>query len=56
MGRQTRPVEAYPAARMDKYENPYRDAPECVPLSRLGRVTECALGVLLALLAVYLSR
>jgi hypothetical protein len=41
---------------MDKYENPYRDAPDCVPLTRAGRLVECALGVLLALLAVYLSR
>jgi hypothetical protein len=41
---------------MDKYENPYRDAPETVPLTRFGRLAECALGILLAFLAVYLSR
>lgn len=45
-----------PPLRMDKYHNPYRDDPESVPLTRVGRLTECALAVLLAVLAVYLSR
>src|SRR5687768_1199826 len=44
------------AASMQKYENPYRDDPELVPLTRAGRLAECALAVLLALLAIYLSR
>lgn len=41
---------------MDKYDNPYRDDPESVPTSRAGRFAECALALLLAVLAVYLSR
>jgi hypothetical protein len=43
------------AACMEKYENPYRDDPELAPLTRTGRLAECALAVLLALLAVYLA-
>jgi hypothetical protein len=42
--------------RMESYKNPYRDDPESVPLTRTGRLTECALAVLLAVLAIYLSR
>jgi hypothetical protein len=45
-----------PLLSMDKYDNPYRDDPESVPLTRVGRLAECALALLLALLAVYLSR
>jgi hypothetical protein len=41
---------------MDKYDNPYRDDPESAPLTRVGRLAECGLALLLALLAVYLSR
>ena len=41
---------------MDNYENPYRHDPESVPLTRAGRFAECALAVLFAFLAVYLSR
>lgn len=41
---------------MDPYKNPYRDDPESVPLTRAGRLTECLLAVLLALLAIYLSK
>jgi hypothetical protein len=41
---------------MDKYDNPYRDDPELTPLTRAGRLAECAFALLLALLAVYLSR
>ena len=41
---------------MQKYDNPYRDDPESAPLTRIGRLTECALSLLLALLAFYLSR
>jgi hypothetical protein len=50
------PPAAYAAGAMDKYENPYREVSECAPLTRVGRLAECVLGVLLALLAVYLSR
>jgi hypothetical protein len=46
----------YPAARMNEYANPYQDDPEAAPLTRTGRLTECALVVLLTFLAVYLSR
>ena len=41
---------------MDNYHNPYRDDPECAPLTRVGRVVECGLALLMAVLAVYLSR
>ena len=41
---------------MHKYDNPYRDDPESAPLTRTGRLTECAVSVVLALLAFYLSR
>jgi hypothetical protein len=41
---------------MDQYKNPYHDDPELAPLTRVGRVMECALAVLLALLAIYVSR
>ena len=42
--------------RMDNYDNPYRDDPESAPLTRVGRVIECGLALLMAVLAVYLSR
>lgn len=41
---------------MDKNENPYREDPELAPHTRAGRLAECALALLLAVLAVYLSR
>ena len=41
---------------MEKYGNPYRDDPESMPLTRVGRLVECSLALLLAVLAVYLSR
>jgi hypothetical protein len=41
---------------MDEYKNPYHDDPELTPLTRVGRVMECAVAVLLALLAIYVSR
>jgi hypothetical protein len=41
---------------MDEYKNPYHDDPELAPLTRVGRVMECAVAVLLALLAIYVSR
>jgi hypothetical protein len=41
--------------RMDNYHYPYSDDPESAPLTRVGRLTECALVLLLAVLAVYLS-
>jgi hypothetical protein len=48
---------AYPAARrMDYYDNPYSDDPESFPVTRVGRLIECGLALLLAVLAVYLSR
>jgi hypothetical protein len=40
---------------MDNYRYPYSDDPESAPLTRVGRLTECALVLLLAVLAVYLS-
>ena len=46
----------YPAARMNEYDNPYREDPAAAPLTRTGRLTECVLVVLLTFLAVYLSR
>jgi hypothetical protein len=46
---------AYSARRMDNYHYPYSDDPESAPLTRVGRLTECALVLLLAVLAVYLS-
>lgn len=45
-----------PCAAMNTYENPYREDPELAPLSRTGRFIECAFAVVLAFLAVYLSR
>ena len=39
-----------------EYRNPYRDDPELAPLTRGGRFMERALAVMLALLAIYLSR
>jgi hypothetical protein len=41
---------------MDNYDNPYRNDPESSPLTRVGRFIECGLALLLAVLAVYLSR
>jgi hypothetical protein len=41
---------------MDNYDNPYRDDPESAPLTRAGRLAECAGAAILALLAFYLSR
>jgi hypothetical protein len=41
---------------METYANPYREDPQPVPLTRAARLTECALALLLTLLAVYLSR
>jgi hypothetical protein len=41
---------------MDNYDNPYRDDPESVPQTRAGRLVECGIALLLAVLAVYLSR
>lgn len=41
---------------MEMYRNPYRDDPELAPLTRSGRVIECLLTVLLAVLAILLSR
>jgi hypothetical protein len=45
-----------PLRRMDNYDNPYRNDPESSPLTRVGRFIECGLALLLAVLAVYLSR
>jgi hypothetical protein len=41
---------------MKSYDNPYREDPELAPLKRAGRWIECAFAVVLAFLAVYLSR
>lgn len=41
---------------MESYANPYREEPPPLPLTRAGRLTECALALILTLLAVYLSR
>jgi len=41
---------------METYDNPYREEPQHAPPTRAGRLTECALALLLTLLAVYLSR
>ena len=41
---------------MNNYDNPYRDDPELTPLTRAGRFIECTFAVVLAILAVYLSR
>ena len=41
---------------MHDYENPYGSDPQFAPLSRAGRLAECAASVVLALLAFYLSR
>jgi hypothetical protein len=41
---------------MQEYRNPYRDDPELAPLTRSGRFMERAVAVMLALLAIYLSR
>jgi hypothetical protein len=46
----------YARARMNEYDNPYRDDPEAAPLTRIGRLAECSLVLLLTFLAVYLSR
>jgi hypothetical protein len=43
-------------APMDNYANPYRDDPESLPQTRAGRLIECGVALLLAVLAVYLSR
>ena len=43
-------------AAMNNYDNPYRDDPELAPLTRAGRLMECAFAVVLAFLAVYLSK
>jgi len=40
---------------MDNYDNPYHEDPEPVPLTRAGRLIECGLALVLAVLAVYLS-
>jgi hypothetical protein len=44
------------ALAMHGYNNPYREDPELAPLTRAGRVLECAVAMMLALLAIYLSR
>jgi hypothetical protein len=44
------------ARAMYEYNNPYREDPELAPLTRVGRVLECAAAVMLALLAIILSR
>ena len=41
---------------METYDNPYRDEPAAAPLTRAGRLVECAVALVLTLLAVYLSR
>jgi hypothetical protein len=41
---------------MEKFDNPYRDDPQLLPPTRAGRLVECGLAVLLALLAVFLSK
>jgi hypothetical protein len=41
---------------MDNYDNPYRDDPESVSPTRAGRLIECGIALLLAVLALYLSR
>ena len=41
---------------MNNYTNPYPDGPELAPLTRTGRFIECAFAVVLAFLAVYLSK
>jgi hypothetical protein len=41
---------------MANYDNPYCNDPESIPLTRVGRLIECGLALLLAVLAVYLSR
>ena len=46
----------YAAPCMHEYTNPYRDDPELAPLTRGGRIMEGAVAVMLALLAIYLSR
>ena len=43
-------------AAMNTHDNPYRDDPELAPLTRTGRFIECAFAVVLAFLAVYLSK
>jgi len=43
-------------AAMNNYDNPYRDDPELAPLTPAGRFIECAFAVVLAFLAVYLSK
>jgi hypothetical protein len=44
------------ARAMYEYKNPYREDPELAPLTRAGRFLECAAAVMLALLAIFLSR
>ena len=44
------------ARAMYEYNNPYHEDPELAPLTRAGRFLECAAAVMLALLAIYLSR
>jgi len=41
---------------MNNYDNPYRDDPELAPMTRAGRFIECTFAVVLAILAVYLSK
>jgi hypothetical protein len=42
---------------MDNQHNPYSaDDPESAPLTRVGRLIECGLALLMAVLALYLSR
>jgi hypothetical protein len=41
---------------MDSYKNPYPDEPAPAPPTGAGRVAECLLAALLAILAIILSR
>jgi hypothetical protein len=41
---------------MNNYDNPYSDDPELAPLTPAGRLIECVFAVVLAFLAVYLSK
>jgi hypothetical protein len=43
-------------AAMDSYKNPYPDEPAPAPPTGAGRVAECLLAALLAILAIILSR
>lgn len=49
-------VTAILQGRMENYANPYHEEPQPAPLTRADRLAECALALLLTLLAVYLSR